>query len=199
MAKKISYEEFLKRAREVWSDLYDYMEMDFKSASEPIKVICSKPDHQPIYPTPDGHLKSGCRLCANEQLGGKYTDKYFKLFPERKNIEGWLYYLEFKYSGQIFYKVGITKNYTKTRHAMLNVIEELEWRIFGENNTTLFEAFQSEQEIERDHGDKSRQELLIDSEEVRRCRAGPSECFFESLSNTDFKKYFGQCHLSGHQ
>lgn len=88
------------------------------------------------------------------------------------------------------HQVGITKNRIETRHSMLNSIEELDWKILGEKKTTLFKAFKSEQEIQREHGNKFRQELPIDSEEARRCRIGPTECFFERISKADFEKYF---------
>ncbi len=181
---------WLSRFYKKWGDRYDYSEINFKSAREAIKVICNKPHHPPFYPTAHSHLTKGCRLCANEALGGKYSENFFEVFPTQKDIEGRLYYLQLEYCGQLFYKVGITKNRIETRHSMLNSIEELDWKILGEKKTTLFKAFKSEQEIQREHGNKFRQELPIDSEEARRCRIGPTECFFERISKADFEKYF---------
>ena len=185
-------QEWIDRFYKQWGDRYDYSEISFKSAGEPIKVICNQPHHPPFFPTAHSHLTTGCRLCANEQLGGKYSEKYFEIFPEEKNIEGRLYYLELEYQEVVFYKVGITKNTAKTRHSMLNSIEQLKWKIIAEKSTTLFNAFNIEQRIQREHGDNYRRELPIDREEVRRCRIGPSECFHKPLPNTKRDEYFKQ-------
>ena len=73
---------------------------------------------------------------------------------------------------------------------MLNSIDGLEWKILSEKWTTLFRAFEAEEEIQRKHGDNFRQEIPLDREEVRRCRVGPSECFFKELPETIYSKYF---------
>ena len=49
-----------------------------------------------------------------------------------------------------------------------------------------------EQEIQKVHGDKYRQEIPIEKELVRRVRLGPSECFFHELPQSMVNKYFQQ-------
>ena len=187
---EIRKEYYLKRFYENWGDKYDYTEVDFQSGSKPIKVICREPNHPPWYTKPDAHLKKGCRFCANEQLGGKYSSKFFELFPEERASEGKLYYLKIRYNDTVFYKVGITKNDVHIRHAMLNSIDGLEWKIVREKTTSLFTAFTAEQGIQREHGDNFRRELPLGKELVRKCRIGPSECFFERMPHATFTKYF---------
>ena len=41
-------EWWLSRFYEKWGDFYDYSEMDFKSATKSIKVICKKSYHPPL-------------------------------------------------------------------------------------------------------------------------------------------------------
>jgi len=55
-----------------------------------------------------------------------------------------------------------------------------------------FNAFLAEQEIQKVHGDKYRQEIPIEKELVRRVRLGPSECFFHELPQSMVNKYFQQ-------
>ena len=183
-------EEWLKRFYEKWGDRYDYSELNFKSAKEPIKVICNKPNHPPWYPTAHAHLTKGCKECANEELQGRYTFKYFQLFPEEQKIQGYLYYLQLEYLNQIFYKVGITKNNVKTRHSMLNSVKGLNWKILDWKKTNLFAAFKAEQEIQKNHGDTCRLNILLDDEDIRRIRLGPTECFSKELSVALRTKYF---------
>lgn len=183
-------EECLRKFYQKWGDRYDYSELNFKSTGEAIKVICKKPNHPPWFPTAHAHLAQGCKVCANEELQGKYTKKYFDKFPHQKNEDGQLYYLKLEYNGIKFFKVGITRNDVKTRHPMLNSIDELKWEVVGIKDTTLYNAFLIEQEIQKIHGDKHRREIPIEKELVRKVRLGPTECFFQKLPQSIINKYF---------
>lgn len=67
--KKLSFEEFLIRARAVHGDRYRYEENSFKTMLDPMRVIC--PDHGVFMPTPSNHtrLKTGCPRCSGQARG----------------------------------------------------------------------------------------------------------------------------------
>lgn len=64
MAKKIIFEEFIKRAKEVHGDKYDYSEVEIINSKAKIKIRCIKHNH--IFEQVLGHhlRGSGCLLCA---------------------------------------------------------------------------------------------------------------------------------------
>ena len=53
ISKKLSFttEEFVKKAKEIYGDKYDYSLVDYKSAKEKVKIICSI--HGVFEQTPD--------------------------------------------------------------------------------------------------------------------------------------------------
>ena len=64
MAKKLTTEEFIKRAREVHGDKYDYSKVEYKTTRDKITIIC--PIHGEFEQSPNNHLRGrGCPKCAN--------------------------------------------------------------------------------------------------------------------------------------
>lgn len=65
--KRISKEEFIKRARQVHGDKYDYSKIEYKNTHTKTAIIC--PIHGVFYKTPDAHInsKQGCPLCILEK------------------------------------------------------------------------------------------------------------------------------------
>jgi len=61
--KRLTTEEFIKRAREVHGDKYDYSEVDYKNKDEKVCIIC--PEHGKFLQRPSSHWNGlGCRKCA---------------------------------------------------------------------------------------------------------------------------------------
>jgi len=61
-------EKFIKRAKEIHGDTYDYSETEYTDASSPVTVICKK--HGSFSIRPHNHLRGqGCPLCGNEKKG----------------------------------------------------------------------------------------------------------------------------------
>ena len=59
-------EEFIKEAKAVHGDKYDYSKVKYVNSKEKICVIC--PDHGEFWITPNNHLRGGgCRKCAIEK------------------------------------------------------------------------------------------------------------------------------------
>ena len=62
MSRKLTTEEFIKRAREVHGDKYDYFKVKYVNSQTKIEIIC--PEHGKFYQTPNNHLKGkGCPKC----------------------------------------------------------------------------------------------------------------------------------------
>jgi len=62
--KKLTKEDFIKRASELHNGKYSYENVDYKNVSTKVLLVC--PEHGKFYVTPDNHLynKSGCNKCA---------------------------------------------------------------------------------------------------------------------------------------
>lgn len=93
--RKLTTEEFIKKAKEVHGDKYDYSKVEYKNNKTPVTIIC--PEHGEFKQAPSNHLNGhGCKKCATE------TSKLTKeLFVERaKLVHGDKYdYSKVKYSG----------------------------------------------------------------------------------------------------
>jgi hypothetical protein len=57
--------EFVKKAKEIFGDEYDYSLVDYRTNYEPVSIIC--PKHGPFPKSPANHLKGqGCPYCTAE-------------------------------------------------------------------------------------------------------------------------------------
>ena len=78
----ITKEEFIKKAREVHGDKYDYSKVEYITSTTKVCIIC--PKHGEFWQTPCSHLQGcGCNKCrslATEEFIEKarkvYGDKY---------------------------------------------------------------------------------------------------------------------------
>ena len=62
--KRLSTEEFIEKAKEVHGNKYDYFQVDYNTAKDPVIIMC--PTHGVFKQTPDAHLHgSGCPKCSN--------------------------------------------------------------------------------------------------------------------------------------
>ena len=62
MSKKLTTEDFIKKAREIHGDRYDYSKVKYVNYKTKVEIIC--PEHGEFYMTPNNHLqKHGCPTC----------------------------------------------------------------------------------------------------------------------------------------
>ncbi len=67
MSKKLTKEEFIRRAREVHGDKYDYSKTDYINNHTKVTIIC--PEHGEFEQIPYHHLNNhGCPKCANRNV-----------------------------------------------------------------------------------------------------------------------------------
>ena len=89
-SKKLKWgtEDFIKRAREVHGNKYDYSKVDYQGGSVPVTIIC--PEHGLEFEqTPGNHLRgAGCRICANERLREKYLMPQDEFIKRANEIHG---------------------------------------------------------------------------------------------------------------
>ncbi len=80
---KLTTEGFIKKAREVHGDKYDYSKVEYVGTKSPVIIICKK--HGEFQQTPQKHLAGrGCVRCFRESIGERYSMGK-KKFTERAN------------------------------------------------------------------------------------------------------------------
>jgi hypothetical protein len=73
MAKKLTTETFIQRAREVHGDKYDYSKVNYINSYTKVEIIC--PIHGSFWQTPGHHLYGeGCKHCHRKNF---YTTEIF--------------------------------------------------------------------------------------------------------------------------
>lgn len=55
MGKKLTTEEFIKKAKEIHGDLYNYEKTDYKHSLEKVKIICNIQGHGIFEQKPSDH------------------------------------------------------------------------------------------------------------------------------------------------
>ena len=101
--KKKTKEEFIKKAKEIHGDKYDYSKVDYVNSATKVCIIC--PEHGEFWQIPSSHLQGkGCPKCAKERNRKKMamaTDGFIKRCKE-------IYGEKYDYS-----KVEYVNNHTK--------------------------------------------------------------------------------------
>lgn len=94
---KYDTKEFIKRAKDIHGDKYDYSLVDYKNSKSKIKIIC--PEHEIFEQIPSGHIRGyGCIKCKSfkESKGESKIREFLsnnsiefesqKIFDDCKNI-----------------------------------------------------------------------------------------------------------------
>ena len=65
--KKSNTEEFIKKAKKVHGDKYDYSKVNYIGSKIEVTIIC--PEHGEFWQTPANHKKGhGCPMCARDLM-----------------------------------------------------------------------------------------------------------------------------------
>ncbi len=151
--------EFLKRAKVVHGDRYDYSLVYYMLSKTNLEIICKK--HGKFLQKPGHHLAGqGCRKCADESQIGQYTEKLFLKTPELKNKKATLYFIQFENEC----KIGITTQTIKKRFLSYG----LNYSILFHTKIPLYEAFLKEQKIKAKYSNGFRSKII---------NGGSTECF----------------------
>ena len=97
MSKKLTNEDFIKKAKKVHNNKYDYSKIEYKGANENLCIIC--PKHGEFYQIASNHLRGqNCPKCSNEKLSKLHYSSNEEFIEKAKQIHGDKYdYSKVKY------------------------------------------------------------------------------------------------------
>tara|TARA_B100000315_G_C14514195_1_gene558417 strand:- start:90 stop:1337 length:1248 start_codon:yes stop_codon:yes gene_type:complete len=159
---------------------YDYTDVVYIRAKDKVDIRC--PIHGIQPQTPDQHRRNGCRSCADLDLKGVYSQKYFDDNPEMKTVDATIYYLEITLGKSKFYKVGVTVDRVSTRFSAANKYG-FKFKTLKSKKTKLYEAWKIEDFLLNNHAVKHPFKIPLDKKKLRNARIGKSEAFSKPLSN----------------
>ena len=84
--KRKTKEEFIKKAREIHGDKYDYSKVDYKNDRTKICIIC--PEHGEFWQTPNNHYKYGCDKCGDKTISEKQTLTTEEFIEKARKVHG---------------------------------------------------------------------------------------------------------------
>ena len=86
-AKFKGTDKFIKEAKEIHNDKYEYNEVDYKSSTTNVIITCKV--HGNFKQTPDSHIQgSGCSKCANLQVSKALSHNKEKFVELAKELHG---------------------------------------------------------------------------------------------------------------
>ena len=101
--RRSSLTNFIKKARKVHGDKYDYSKVDYVNSATKICIIC--PEHGEFLQTPDVHTRGhGCPKCKGDKISDIKTSTKEEFIKKTRKVHGDKY----DYS-----KVDYVNNYTK--------------------------------------------------------------------------------------
>lgn len=108
-------EQFIKDAKRIHGDLYDYSKVEYINSWEPVCIICK--EHGEFWQSPCTHLSgSGCQKCVNKNQTKLYN-MLKQDFPEKEIIyEAHLSWLEKQHFDIYFPKYNIAIEYDGQQH-----------------------------------------------------------------------------------
>jgi ferredoxin-like protein FixX len=97
MPRKLNSKEFIKRARRIHGDKYDYSKVEYIDSKTKIIIIC--PFHGIFFQIPNDHLsKKGCKECGTINSAEKRSSSKIDFTEKAKIIHGDKYnYFKVKY------------------------------------------------------------------------------------------------------
>lgn len=86
--RSLTREEFIRRAREVHGDRYDYSKVEYVNSQSRVEIICR--EHGSFYQIPNNHIdkKNGCLKCGREVTSSKLSSEYTTFVEEALHTHG---------------------------------------------------------------------------------------------------------------
>ena len=85
--KRMTTEEFVKRAKAVHGDKYDYSKVEYVNQTTKVCIIC--PEHGEFWQTPNGHLEGkGCYECGRDRTVSSLFSNTEEFITKAKAIHG---------------------------------------------------------------------------------------------------------------
>ena len=90
MSQKLTTEEFIKKAREVHGDKYNYSKVEYVNSTTKVCIIC--PKHGEFWQRPNLHLqKKGCPKCGRARIATSSSKSPEQFLQDAKKIHGTKY------------------------------------------------------------------------------------------------------------
>lgn len=143
-------EQFIKEAKEIHGDTYDYSKVIYKGVHNKVILLCK--EHGEFKQTPRNHLAlHGCLSCAKESREGSWNETSWEKQAENSlNFTGYkLYLIECGNKYEKFYKVGITFKEVKTRLSVLPYNYKILKIVKSDNSKKIFELERTIKNITR--------------------------------------------------
>jgi len=92
---KLTKEEFVKKAKDIHGEKYDYSKVEYNGMYEKVCIIC--PEHGEFWQLPLNHIRNhGCPKCSSEKI--KRSSNYTEFTEKAKKVHGNKYdYSKVKY------------------------------------------------------------------------------------------------------
>lgn len=178
----LTNEQFLLKAKQKHGDKYTYP-ATYVHSNQSLEITC--PRHGTFSQLPYVHLLgNGCRLCANEQITGGYTEGWFNRDDSRRLLQGTLYVLDVL-SPEPFFKVGITNN---LKQRLPHYPKFLEYTVLSTVDMLLYDAFTLEQHILTQYEEYQYRPSFV--------FGGHTECFMKTLPVKEILKDVCQSRLT---
>ena len=171
-------ERWINKARKFHGNKYDYSQVNYINAFSEITIICKK--HGRFKQIPHTHLRAGCRLCADEELKGKYSHNYFESFPEMQSIDATLYYVSIESFNKKLFKIGITTSTVAKRFALAKS-NNFRVSVLLAKKVRLYDAFLIEEAILKKMQKHKPEFNKVETKVLRKARMGISEIFNKPL------------------
>jgi len=149
-ANRLTDIEFINRSKIIHNDKYSYQRVVYRNNTTPVKIEC--PIHGGFMQKPTVHLRGGgCKLCSNDKNRsnkGGYSHDFFDIHHDMRDHNALLYLVKLTSSTEVLLKIGITtKSSVNERFRSINTYYGYTLDVIKTVNTTLFEAFATEQHI----------------------------------------------------
>lgn len=83
----LTTKEFIKKAKEVHGDKYDYSKVEYVNTLTPVTIVC--PEHGEFEQIPKVHLKGcGCKKCANKGTSDRCRGNIDEFIKKSKEVHG---------------------------------------------------------------------------------------------------------------
>jgi len=155
---KSNSDDFIKKAKLIHGDKYDYSKVNYTKSNKKVCIICSI--HGEFWQTPDNHLSGyNCKKCGSEtynkgMFGGYNIKIANRNKEEMSNLESTIYIIKCFNENENFYKIGITTKPISVRfdskHAM-----PYDYTIIMMYNKNLYDAIKIEDILHSIHSSYS--------------------------------------------
>ena len=87
--KKHTKDQFIKKAKAIHGDKYDYSKVKYNNSKHKIKIIC--PKHGVFEQSPNAHFRYGCKKCSNMKTSESRVMKIDEFIKRAKKIHNNIY------------------------------------------------------------------------------------------------------------